>query len=216
MPPFAPTPLPTIIATGVASPRAQGQLITRTEIPLAIAKPKSAPLKIHIANVTAATPKTTGTKTPETLSAAFETGAFIEVASLTILIICERVVSSATRNALHFKKPRLFIVAPVTLSPTNLSTGMLSPVILDSSTEASPSTTIPSAGMLSPAFTIKTSPTTNSSAGIKISLPSRKTVALLGARSISPRRASAVFPFERASRSFPTVISVSIIAADSK
>ena len=32
---FAPTPLPTIIATGVASPSAHGQLITSTEIPLA-------------------------------------------------------------------------------------------------------------------------------------------------------------------------------------
>ena len=34
---FAPTPFPTIIATGVASPSAQGQLITSTEIPLASA-----------------------------------------------------------------------------------------------------------------------------------------------------------------------------------
>ena len=31
----APTPLPTMMATGVASPRAQGQLMTSTEIPLA-------------------------------------------------------------------------------------------------------------------------------------------------------------------------------------
>ena len=36
---FAPIPLPTIIATGVASPSAQGQLITNTDIPLAKAKP---------------------------------------------------------------------------------------------------------------------------------------------------------------------------------
>ena len=32
---FAPIPFPTMIATGVASPSAQGQLITRTEMPLA-------------------------------------------------------------------------------------------------------------------------------------------------------------------------------------
>ena len=37
----APTPFPTIIATGVASPSAHGQLITRTEIALAIANPSS-------------------------------------------------------------------------------------------------------------------------------------------------------------------------------
>ena len=36
---FAPSPLPTMIATGVASPRAQGQLITSTEIPRARANP---------------------------------------------------------------------------------------------------------------------------------------------------------------------------------
>ena len=34
---LAPTPLPTIMATGVARPNAQGQLITSTEIPLASA-----------------------------------------------------------------------------------------------------------------------------------------------------------------------------------
>ena len=37
---FAPIPLPTIMATGVARPNAHGQLITSTEIALARAKPK--------------------------------------------------------------------------------------------------------------------------------------------------------------------------------
>ena len=37
MPCLAPTPLPTIMATGVASPRAQGQEMTSTEIPRASA-----------------------------------------------------------------------------------------------------------------------------------------------------------------------------------
>ena len=82
---MAPTPLPTIIATGVASPNAQGQLITRTEMPLAKAKnqlfsPANKPGKnsysaIHI---------TTGTNIPETLSATFAIGAFVADASLTI------------------------------------------------------------------------------------------------------------------------------------
>ena len=35
MPFLAPRPLPTIMATGVARPRAQGQLITSTEMPRA-------------------------------------------------------------------------------------------------------------------------------------------------------------------------------------
>ena len=40
IPCFAPIPFPTMIATGVASPKAQGQLITNTEMPLASANPK--------------------------------------------------------------------------------------------------------------------------------------------------------------------------------
>ena len=39
MPFFAPSPLPTMMATGVASPSAQGQLMTSTEMPRARAKP---------------------------------------------------------------------------------------------------------------------------------------------------------------------------------
>ena len=47
---------------------------------------------------------TVGTKIKDTLSAAFAMGAFVAAASLTILIICESVVSSPIRVALHVKK----------------------------------------------------------------------------------------------------------------
>ena len=43
MPDFAPLPLPTITATGVARPSAHGQLITSTEIARASAYPKLCP-----------------------------------------------------------------------------------------------------------------------------------------------------------------------------
>ncbi len=99
MPFFAPIPFPTIIATGVASPSAHGQLITRTDIPLASAKPIDCPAKSHTNIVTAAIAITAGTNTPETLSATFAIGAFVAAASLTILIICDSVVSSPTRVA---------------------------------------------------------------------------------------------------------------------
>ena len=102
IPCFAPTPLPTIIATGVASPSAHGQLITRTETALAVASPTGAPIIIQIAKVIIAIPITTGTNTPETLSAIFAIGAFVAAASLTVLIICASVVSSPTRRASHF------------------------------------------------------------------------------------------------------------------
>ena len=84
---FAPIPFPTIIATGVARPRAQGQLITRTDIPLAKAKPISCPANSQIIVVIIAMLITVGTKIPDTLSAILAIGAFVAAASLTICII---------------------------------------------------------------------------------------------------------------------------------
>ena len=84
MPFLAPTPFPTIIATGVANPSAHGQLITNTEIPLARENPTLSPANSHTAMVSNASKITTGTNTPETLSATFAIGAFVAAASLTI------------------------------------------------------------------------------------------------------------------------------------
>ena len=103
MPFRAPLPIPTIMATGVASPRAQGQEMTRTDIACMIASPTGAFKESHTMRVTRDMPKTTGTNTPDTLSASFAMGAFVALASLTIRMICERVVSSPTRSALHFR-----------------------------------------------------------------------------------------------------------------
>ena len=61
MPCLAPTPLPTIIATGVASPSEHGQLTTRTAIPLESAKPRSFPKSSHIRHVKTAIAITAGT-----------------------------------------------------------------------------------------------------------------------------------------------------------
>ncbi len=102
------------------------------------------------------------------------------------------------------------------MSPTALSTGILSPVNADSSTALSPFTTIPSTGMLSPGRTTNISSTTTFSALIVISLPFLTTVALSGASFIRLLSASVVLPFEYASSVLPTVISAKIIAADSK
>ena len=96
---MAPIPLPTIIATGVARPRAHGQLITSTEMPLAKAKPTLSPASSHTIIVMTAIVITAGTKTPETLSAILAIGAFVAAASLTIWIIWDNVVSSPTRVA---------------------------------------------------------------------------------------------------------------------
>ena len=105
IPLFAPLPFPTIIATGVASPSAHGQLITSTEMPLASAKPTVSPAISHAIIVMIAIVITAGTNTPDTLSAIFAIGAFVAAASETICIICESVVSSPTLVARHFIKP---------------------------------------------------------------------------------------------------------------
>ena len=93
---------------------------------------------------------------------------------------------------------------------------MLSPVSADSLMPLVPEITTPSTGIPPPGFTRNTSPTITSSAGITISVPFRRTVASLGASLRRLLKASVVFPLARASSIFPTVMSVRIIAADSK
>ena len=213
---FAPTPFPTIIATGVASPSAQGQLITSTDIPLASAKPTLCPAISQITIVTNAIAITAGTNTPETLSAIFAIGAFVAAASLTIWIICERVVSSPTLVALHLRYPDVLSVAADIVSPMVLSTGILSPVSADSLTALLPSMISPSTGIFSPGLTTNISPFDTCSTGTCFSSPSIIIVAVVAASFIRLLSASVVFPFECASSILPMVISVRIIAADSK
>ena len=216
MPFLAPTPLPTMMATGVARPNAQGQLITNTDTALAIEYPRLCPTSIHTIKVTNAIPITTGTNSPDTLSAILAIGALVAAASLTIRMIPARVVSSPTLSAWQTIYPEVLIVAADTLSPTCFSTGMLSPVRTDSLTALSPSITIPSTGILSPGLTINRSPTPTSSIGTVFSPPSSIITAVFGASFIRAFKASVVLPFDLASRVFPTVIRVSMVAADSK
>ena len=73
-----------MIATGVARPSAQGQLITNTAIPRARANPAARPAKSQTITVSVAITMTVGTNTPDTLSATLAIGAFVAAASLTI------------------------------------------------------------------------------------------------------------------------------------
>ena len=66
-------------------------------------------------------------------------------------------MSCPTRVARHFIKPLVFVVAAEIVSPSFLSTGMLSPVRADSFIAAEPSVITPSTGMFSPGRTIKIS-----------------------------------------------------------
>ena len=96
---FAPIPLPTIMATGVARPRAQGQEMTRTQMAYSRATDTGAPRYSHTRNTTRAMAMTAGTKTADTLSAIRAMGAFVAAASLTSWIIWAKVVSLPTRRA---------------------------------------------------------------------------------------------------------------------
>ena len=216
MPFLAPSPLPTMMATGVARPRAQGQLMTSTEMPRARAKARSRPSSSQAAVVTTAMAMTAGTNTPDTRSAILAMGALVAAASLTIRMIWDRVVSSPTRVASQRKKPDWLTVAAETASPGALSTGMLSPVRALSLTALAPSSTRPSTGMFSPGRTTNWSPRRTCPMGTVTSLPSRSRVAVWGASFIRLFRASVVRPLERASSILPTVMRVRIMAADSK
>ena len=212
----APLPVPTMIATGVAKPNAQGQLITRIDTATENANSTLAPTTSQTLPATREIKITAGTKIPATLSAVFAIGALLELASSTNEIILLIVVSPPTRAARNFTKPLLLSVPLVTLSPTVLLTGKLSPVIALSSIVVAPSKIIPSAAKLSPGLTKISSPTIKSSTAIVISSPPRKTVACFGARFINFSTAREVLPLARASKNFPTVINVTIIPADSK
>ncbi len=158
MPYSAPFPVPTMMATGVARPRAQGQEMTSTATAEVRACSTLWPVASQTTAVTMAIPMTTGTNTPATLSASLAMGAFEEAASSTSRIIWARVVFSPTRVARRVRTPDLLMEAEMTVSPGPLSTGMDSPVRADSSTVDSPSTTTPSTGTEPPGRTNTKSP----------------------------------------------------------
>ena len=204
------------MATGVASPSAQGQEMTSTEMQAFSASSTLLPASSHAAPATTAIAITAGTKIPLTLSASFEMGALLEDASSTSATMRARVVSCPTRVARIFRKPVMLTEADITALPSSFVTGMLSPVSADWSTAELPSSTTPSTGTRSPGLSSTTSPVRISSAGMTRSSPSRSTVAVLGERSSSLAIAAPVLPLERSSKNLPTVTSVRIIAADSK
>ena len=108
----APFPVPTMIAVGVARPMAHGQAMTRTATAFvsAYSSAGDGPKSAHTANVSAAMPSTTGTKTAATRSARRWIGAREPCASATRWMIRARVVSAPTRVARKTKLPVRFIV----------------------------------------------------------------------------------------------------------
>ena len=122
IPSFAPFPTPTIMAVGVASPRAQGQAMTKiptnetSAYESACAKPKYAvPITSHAPSERKARTMTIGTNTDEILSASFWMGARLPCASSTILIMWASSVSDPTFVALNVNDPVVLIVPATTV-----------------------------------------------------------------------------------------------------
>jgi len=104
--------------------------------------------------------------------------------------------------AIISKEENLLIVPANTLSQVFLSTGILSPVSIDSSTEAFHEVISPSTGILSPGFTKITSQILIFSISISWNVPSILTKAVFGASDISFLIASFVLAFDFVSRYF--------------
>ena len=101
-------------------------------------------------------------------------------------------------------EPAVLIVAPITGSPRCFSTGIDSPVSIDSSTAELPWTTTPSIAMRSPGRTITRSPLRTSAIATSRSWPPRRTRAVDGWSFASWRNARVVFRLARASMAWPS------------
>ena len=150
------------------------------------------------------------------LSASFWLGARLPWASLTRLIILERLVSEPTFSALNVKLPIWLTVPEKTLLPAFFSTGTLSPVRELSSIKDSPSRTVPSTAILSPGLTITVSPAITSSMLISATFPSFWIETVLGWSPASFFIAEEVENFALSSRSLPRRMKAVITQTDSK
>ena len=163
MPRRAASPVPTMVAAGVAMPNAQGQATSNTEMAWVIARSGPTPAANQPRKVRAETPMTAGMKTVVARSTLCCTGSLLFWARSTRWMIPANTVSVPTAVVRTRNAPLPLTQPPTSLAPMSLMTGMISPVIKDSSTVDSPSITTPSAGIRSPGRTKKMSPTLMSS-----------------------------------------------------
>ena len=132
---------------------------------------------------------TAGTKMLEILSVRFWIGAWLVWAFFTMSTIWASMVSEPILVALKVIVPLRLIVEPTTVSPTFFTTGILSPVTIDSSIVEEPAVIWPSTGTFSPGLTRIKSPTWTWSSGTLTNWPSFSTSASLAWSPISLPRA---------------------------
>ena len=200
MPSWAPRPVPTSSAVGVARPSAQGQAMINTATAAVNAKAVPAPSSSQVTRVITDSAITIGTKMPEIRSASRCTWALPVCASSTIRAIWASWVSWPTRVARTTIRPSAFRVAPITSSPGATSTGTDSPVTRELSMLVRPVTTTPSVATFSPGRTTNSSPTASWSIGTRCSTPSRSTETSLAPRVSRARTASPARRLARASK----------------
>ena len=209
----APRPTPTMIASGVARPRAHGHEMMRTATAAETARAESPVARSHTTKVAIAKAMTMGTKMAEMRSARRCTCALPVCASSTMRAICASIVSAPTRVASTVSAPSVAMVPPTTPVPSRTATGADSPVTREASTAASPSTTMPSVAMVSPGFTTKRMPTSRASRAMTV--PSSR-VAVADCRADKARMASPAWADERTSSHLPSTMSDTMTAAVSK
>ena len=141
-------------------------------------------------------------------------GARLRCASATRRTICARSVSAPTRSPRITKLPVPLSVPPMRRSPGPFSSGIGSPVSIDSSTELLPAITMPSTGTLPPGRTRSRSPRRMLSSGTSRSDPSSASRrAVGGARRSRARMAPPVRLRARSSITWPNSTSTVIAAA---
>ncbi len=176
-------------ATGVASPRAQGQAMTRRVTAGRQARANSPVCHHHPARVSAESRSTAGTKTADTRSASSWAGAREPWAWATWRARRASHVSRPVEAASSTSAPPWTMAPAMTASPGPLVTGRGSPVSSASSTSATPSRTVPSTGQAEPGRTRSRSPGCTRRVGTSSSEPSsRRRKATAGASFTSASR----------------------------
>ena len=217
-PSCAALPVATRTAIGVARPIAHGHAATSTESAATKAKLRrgSGPKTSQATKVSAERASTMGTKTAAMASAVFWMGALDPWACSTLRTIWLRKDASPTCEVFTVMRPCPLTVPPITASPGCFSTGMGSPVTMDSSTKVAPSSATPSTATRSPGRTTTTSPTAMDAIGTSISAPSRRTRADFAWSFSSASMAAEARPLARASRCLPRSTSVTMALDTSK
>ncbi len=189
--------------SGIASPSACGQAITSTVI-TRITACSGWPMRVHASPVSAAAPSANQNSHAAARSAsrcALELDACACATSLRIpaSVVSSPVAVTSTRN------PESVLTVPaVTESPRPRRTVRDSPVTIDSSSSASPSVILPSAGMLPPGRTSTTSPTTRSAGGTFSTASPRTTSAVSGSSAARESSAFVVWARDRISSQWPS------------